>query len=53
MLLPLLNLTEGLQVTEVGITLYAHSDCNEQRAAVAKRQIIVRCLISCYEKILK
>ena len=38
----LLNLTEGLRVTEAGIRLSADSECNEQRAAAAAGQRIVR-----------
>ena len=36
----ILNLSEGLRVTEAGIRLFADSDCNEQRAAAARQRII-------------
>jgi hypothetical protein len=47
-----LILTEGFRVAEAGILLYADSDFNEEQA-VAAGQRIVRCLISCCEKIPK
>jgi len=46
----ILNLTEGLRVTDAGIRLFADSDCNEQRAAAAG-QIIFRMLSSFVIKI--
>jgi len=46
----ILNLTEGLRVTEVDMRLSADSDCNEQRAAAAG-QIIIRMLSSFVIKI--
>jgi len=46
-----LKLTEGLRVTEAGISLSADSDCNEQRTAAAGQRI-VRLLLSCCERIL-
>ena len=42
MTMSLLNLTEGFRVTDAGIRLCADSDCNEQRAAAAAGQRIVR-----------
>ena len=36
----ILNLTEGLRVTEAPMRLSADSDCNEQRAAAAGHGII-------------
>jgi len=36
----ILNLSEGLRVTEVDMRLSADSDCNEERAAAAGQRII-------------
>jgi hypothetical protein len=38
---PVSHLTEGLGLTEAGIKVLEHTDCNEQPAAAATRQGIV------------
>jgi len=48
----ILNLTEGLRVTEAGIRLSVVSDCNEQRAAAAGH-IFMGNLLLCCDKIVK
>jgi hypothetical protein len=35
-----LNLNEGLRVTEAGIRLSADTDCNEERVAAAGQRIV-------------
>jgi hypothetical protein len=48
-----LNLTEGLRVTEAGIRLSADSDCNEERAAAEAGHRIMRMLAFLFENVLK
>jgi len=47
-----LKLTEGLRMSEAGISLSADTDCKEQRAA-ATGQKLRGYFISCYERVLK